>query len=108
MPAYTESYMLGNRAPKPLRWLGTALWRVQLGLLPNDWKPMPSIGSGVHEIRIRASQEHRVIYTARFSESVYVLHAFRKRAGKTTRKDIRLARERLELLMRNRRKEVEP
>ena len=55
---------------KPLIWLGDSresiraftddvrkiagfqLWRVQRGLEPNDWKPMPSVGLGVQEIRI--------------------------------------------------------
>ena len=32
---------------------GFQLWRVQRGLEPNDWKPMPSVGLGVQEIRIR-------------------------------------------------------
>jgi phage-related protein len=86
---------------------GFQLWRVQLGLLPNDWKRMPSIGPGVQEIRIRTGQEHRVIYTARFSEGVYVLHVFQKRSRKTLPKDIRLSRRRLELLL-SRRREVDP
>ncbi len=32
---------------------GHQLDRVQRGLDPVDWKPMPSVGSGVREMRIR-------------------------------------------------------
>jgi len=33
--------------------LGTDLRRVQSGLSPRDWKPMPTVGSGVSEVRVR-------------------------------------------------------
>jgi phage-related protein len=32
---------------------GHQLWLVQAGRNPDDWKPMPSVGAGVREIRIR-------------------------------------------------------
>ncbi|NOT57996.1 MAG: type II toxin-antitoxin system RelE/ParE family toxin, partial [Deltaproteobacteria bacterium] len=57
---------------------GTELQSVQRGENPNDFKPMPTIGSGVHEIRVRTEVEHRVFYVAKFDEAVYVLHAFQK------------------------------
>ena len=44
---------------------GFELYAVQRGLEPNDWKPMPSIGRGVKEIRIRVLGEWRVIYVAK-------------------------------------------
>jgi phage-related protein len=53
---------------------GFQLWRVQRGLEPNDWKPMPSGGLGVQEIRIHTGTEHRVLYVAKFAEAVYVIH----------------------------------
>lgn len=44
---------------------GYQLERVQRGEEPNDFKPMPSIGKGVEEIRIwDESGTFRVIYTA--------------------------------------------
>lgn len=58
-------------------------WRVQRGLEPNDWKPMPSGGQDVQEIRIHTGAEHRVFYMAKFAEAVYVLHAFQKRTRRT-------------------------
>ena len=46
---------------------------MQRGLLPSDWKPVPTIGPGVIEIRIKTELQHRVFYVARFEEAVYVL-----------------------------------
>lgn len=57
---------------------GYQLERVQAGAQPEDWKPMPSIGPGVQELRVRAAGAFRVLYVARFTEAVYVLHAFQK------------------------------
>lgn len=81
---------------------GFQLWRVQRGLEPNDWKPMPSIGPGVQEIRIHTDAEHRVFYVAKFTEAVYVLHAFEKRTRRTPTSDLDLARQRLRLLLNQR------
>jgi phage-related protein len=73
---------------------GHELRRLQEGLVPADWRPMQSIGLGVSELRIHTEREHRVIYVARFPESIYVLHAFEKRSRKTTVGDLELARRR--------------
>ena len=64
---------------------------------------MPSIWPGVQEIRVHTELEHRVFYIAKFSEGIYVLHAFEKRARKTTRRDLELARDRLRALLMKRR-----
>src|SRR5476649_2333260 len=61
---------------------GFELRRVQQGLDPDDWKPMPTIGPGVREIRIHTDLEHRVFSVATFAEAVYVRHAFEKRRGR--------------------------
>ena len=105
---------------KPLIWLGNSrdtirafpedvrkmagfqLWRVQRGLEPNDWKPTPSVGVGVQEIRIHTGVEHRVLYVAKFAEAVYVLHGFEKRTRRTAKDDLELARQRLRLLLHQR------
>ena len=42
-------------------------------------------------------------YVARFSEAIYVLHAFEKKARKTPKEDIDLARNRFRDLVRERR-----
>jgi phage-related protein len=82
---------------------GYQLDRVQMGLPADDFKPMPSIGKGVEEIRVwEASGTYRVVYTARLAETVYVLHAFQKKTRATSPRDIEIARERFRQLMRGR------
>ena len=89
-------------APEARRRAGQELRRVQAGRLPIDWKTMPAIGLGVHELRVRAGGAYRVIYVAKFAEAVYVLHAFEKKSRKTARLDIELARQRYGNLVRER------
>jgi len=49
---------------------GYQLDKVQRGLQPDDFKPMPTIGRGVEEIRIwDDSGTYRVIYTARLADT---------------------------------------
>jgi phage-related protein len=80
---------------------GHQLDRVQRGLAPDDWKPMPAVGPGVREVRIRdATGAFRVIYTATFAEAVYVLHAFEKKTQATPKRDLDLAATRLRDLRR--------
>jgi phage-related protein len=106
---------------KPLIWLGSArrdlrafpqdarrvagfqLRRVQQGLEPNDWKPMSTVGAGIQEIRIHTGLEHRVLYVAKFTEGVYILHAFEKRTRKTPKREMELARDRFRALIEQRR-----
>jgi phage-related protein len=103
---------------KPLIWMGSSLeavrafpamarkrvgyelYLLEQGLDPSDWKPIPSVGPGVREIRIQAGGAFRVLYVARFAEAVYVLHAFEKRTRKTRQADIQLAKRRLSQVMR--------
>ena len=98
---------------KPLAWLGSSLddvrafpaearraagyqlGRVQQGLMPDDWKPMATVGAGVYEIRIHTGLEHRVFYVAKYEDAVHVIHAFAKRTAQTREDDIALARKRL-------------
>lgn len=67
---------------------GYQLERVQHGLMPDLSKPMPIVGSGVHEIIIDTGDAFRVFFVAKFEEAVYVLHAFQKTTRKTAPKDI--------------------
>jgi phage-related protein len=107
-------------ADKPLVWLGSSradlrgfpdearreagheLFKVQQGEEPSDWKPLPAVGPGVNELRIRTGVAHRVIYIAKFAEAVYVLHAFEKRSRKTRPADLDLAKARMGNLLRRR------
>ncbi len=80
---------------------GHQLDQVQRGAQPVDFKPMPSIGKGVEELRIwDEAGTFRVIYLARMADAVYVLHAFQKKTQATSRRDIETAKQRLALLMR--------
>jgi phage-related protein len=81
---------------------GHQLGLVQTGLDPLDWKAMETVGAGVKEIRIRVEKSYRVLYVAKFSEAVYVLHAFVKKTQKTSKKDLDLAIERYKALIRSR------
>ena len=74
---------------------GYQVYLVQTGGDPKDWKPMPSVGPGCREIRVRASGDaYRVIYVASIGDAVYVLHCFEKKTRQTPKADIDLARQR--------------
>ena len=79
---------------------GYQLDKVQRGDQPDDFKPMPSIGKGAEEIRVLdSSGAYRVIYLARRTEAVYVLHAFHKKTQATPRKDLEIAKGRFRQLL---------
>jgi phage-related protein len=67
---------------------GHQLHRVQKGLTPDTFKPMPTVGQGVQEIIITTDDAFRVFYVAKFEEAIYVLHAFQKKTQKTSSGDI--------------------
>lgn len=101
---------------KPIRWMGSArrdlaafpdearravgynLRLVQNGLMPEDWKPVETVGAGTYEIRVKSpppdAAQYRVFFVAKFEEAVYVLHAFEKKSRKTSRHDLELGRAR--------------
>lgn len=80
---------------------GHQLDQVQHGLEPDDWKPMATVGAGVQEIRIRdATGAFRVIYVAKFSDAVYVLHCFQKKTQKTSKRDLDVAQGRYKDLVK--------
>jgi phage-related protein len=74
---------------------GDELFRLQVGLEPSNWRPMPSIGAGVREIRISTGAEYRIVYVIASASGPVVLHAFQKKSRQTSRVDISLARQRL-------------
>jgi len=82
------------------RQAGYQLNLVQRGREPDDWKPMPAIGRGVREIRIRdLAGAFRIIYVAKFADAVFVLHCFQKKTQKTSKTDLDLAWKRHRELM---------
>lgn len=81
------------------RRMGHELFMVQVGRTPLDFKPMPDVGAGAYEIRVREETgAFRVIYVAKFDDAVYVLHAFQKKTRATTKADIDLAARRYKLI----------
>jgi phage-related protein len=105
---------------KPLLWLGDSkrrirelphearqrigfeMWEVQQGREPSDWKPMQAVGQGVNEVRVHVKGEYRVLYVAKFQETVYVLHVFQKKTRRTSKHDIEVARDRYRALLQER------
>lgn len=83
---------------------GHQLGMVQDGKEPADWRPMEDVGSGVREIRIHAETGYRVLYVAKFSEAVYVLHGFAKKTRRTPKSDIDLATKRYRELLNERKR----
>ncbi len=80
---------------------GLEIDRVQRGYDPSDWKPMPSVGKGVREIRVWVEAgTFRVIYVAKLEDRIFVLHCFQKKTERTATSDIELARKRYKELLR--------
>lgn len=79
--------------------VGYQLHLIQMGDMPNDFKYLKSIGSGVIEIRQKDDNGiYRTIYTAKFADCVYMLYAFVKKTQKTSQADIALAKFRLKMI----------
>jgi phage-related protein len=82
--------------------MGFALYRAQEGKKAPAAKPLRGIvkGAGILEIvEDHDGDTYRVIYTVRFSEATYVLHAFQKKARKgiaTPKHEVALIRRRYE------------
>jgi phage-related protein len=80
---------------------GWQLDRLQRGYQPDDFKPLPSVGRGVEELRVwDETGTYRVIYTARMADAVYVLHAFQKKSQATSQRDFDIAKLRFAQLKR--------
>jgi phage-related protein len=104
--------------PKPVRWIGEskrdlsafptevklrvggALWDAQVGLKSPAAKPLKGFsGAGVLEVVVDFDgNAFRTIYTVRFAEAVYVLHAFQKKSRRgiaTPKSELRMVEARL-------------
>ena len=100
---------------KPVEWVGSrkadlkrfpdpvqhrmefAIYRAQLGRHHRDAKPLKGFGSGVVEVVTRHDGDtYRAVYTVRFENAVYVLHAFQKKA----RRGIATPKQELDLVRR--------
>ena len=79
--------------------MGYALGLAQLGARHPNAKPWKGEGPGILEIvEDHRGDTYRAVYTVRFADVVYVLHAFQKKSKsgiKTDQTDVRLIAERL-------------
>ena len=90
---------LGLGSLRPLLWVGSSkrdygdfpadvqrnfgfeLYLVQTGQHPPSAKPLKGLGAGTVElIEDFEGDTYRAVYTVRFHEAVYVLHAFKKKS----------------------------
>ena len=92
------------RAQSPLlkREIGEALRDLQKGLsigLPLS-RPMPSVATGVHELRLRSTTATvRVFYFVKFADTILVFHGFQKKSQKTPAHEIALGQKRLKEML---------
>jgi len=76
--------------------LGFQLWQLQQGERPGDYRPLPSVGPGVFELRDQDERAwYRVIYLSRINDTIFVLHCFEKKSREMPRKEFEKARQRL-------------
>ena len=79
--------------------IGFALYQAQIGRKHRDAKPLTGIGRGVLEVVSRFDGDtYRAVYTVRFPEAIYALHAFQKKSRTgiaTPRFEIDLVKQRL-------------
>ena len=59
-------------------------------------RPMPSLGKGLHELRLKdRSGQYRVIYLVRSADAIYLVHAFIKKTEKTSQRNVDVALKRI-------------
>jgi len=80
--------------------LGQALYTAQQGQTDPSAKPLRGFGGGsvLEIVASQAGGTWRAVYTVRYPEAVYVLHAFQKKSKRgiaTPKKDMDLIRHRL-------------
>ena len=108
---------MNTPAPKPVIWMGDSLERLQefpatvqdevgyaiylaqIGEKHPRAEPLRGLGSGILEVVAdHRGDTFRAVYTVRFQDRVYVLHAFQKKSKKgiaTPQPDIDLLKQRL-------------
>jgi phage-related protein len=75
---------------------GFELWQLQQGERPSGYRPLPSIGPGVFELRDQDERSwYRVVYLSRVNDVIYVLHCFEKKSREMPRRDFEKAKQRL-------------
>jgi phage-related protein len=88
--------------------LGSELRRLQTGERPLSSRPMPSIGIRVYELKEQDERSwYRVVYLAKVGNRIHVLHCFEKKSAKTGKKDLAVAKSRLQRVLARLRRENE-
>ena len=80
--------------------IGQSLYAAQLGEIDPSAKPLKGFsgGSVIEIIADYSGNTYRAVYTVRFADAVYVLHAFQKKSKRgiaTNRRDMDVIRQRL-------------
>jgi phage-related protein len=107
--------LYNNGGMKKVRWLGSSredlisfpksaradigygIERLQNGLEPLDWKPL--LPGGIFEIRVRDRFGiYRAVYLLKISDEVVIVHCFKKKTQKTSKKDLDLIQKRVKEL----------
>jgi len=84
------------------REIGKAIFDLQKGtkLSMPLFRPMPSVASGVEELRIKdRAGAYRVFYFIKLETAVLIFRAFQKKTSKTPAHEIELARTRLKEML---------
>jgi phage-related protein len=92
--------------PEPVKDdMGNALGVAQFGGTAPSAKPWKGLGPGVLElVDSHDGDAYRAVYTVRFDDSVYVLHAFQKKSPsgiRTSKHDVALVASRLKLAQKD-------
>ena len=92
--------------PEPVRDdMGNALGVAQFGGIAPTAKPWKGLGPGVLEVvESHDGNAYRAVYTVRFADAIYVLHAFQKKSPsgiRTAKKDVDLVEQRLRAAQRD-------
>jgi phage-related protein len=106
LPARPVTWVGSSRAdlkrfPEPVRRdMGKALYAAQCGETDPAARPMRGFGGArvMEIVDLHDTNTYRVVYTARFGEAIYVLHAFQKKSKRgiaTPAREIDLIRRRL-------------
>lgn len=74
--------------------IGYGIDRLQRGLEPFDWKPL--LPGGVYELRVKDhTGAYRVAYLLKVKDEVVIVHCFKKKSKKTSKKNLEIIRKRV-------------